>query len=130
MIEGTFARKLIKNWALPNRSDERIQLTLRLSFVDYARLHALKEVYPQRSVNDIIGDVIRSGLDEIVDALPVYTFTLDDVGHECGPEDVGSSVGERVTFEAKFREILEMKSTSDGEKDKKTVRLVEGDQVA
>lgn len=114
---------LIKAWRLPDRSNERAQITLRIPFSDYARLHALKKVYPLRSVNDILADIIKLGLDEIVDALPSwpadqrhadeYNFELpSDLPSDCYLEP-GDLVGPAVDFENAYRQILESKSEDD-----------------
>lgn len=65
-------KNLIENWALPNRNAEKIPVSLRLPFDVYAKLHALKEVYPSQTVTDIATDILRAGLDEVINALPDY----------------------------------------------------------
>ena len=116
-------KNLVKSWSLPDRSNERIQITLRIPFSDYARLHALKEIYPRRSVNDILSDIIKFGLDEIIEALPSRSANDDDVfehnSHMSSdmPEDlslsVGDSIGPAIDFEYAYRRILESKSEED-----------------
>lgn len=112
-------KKLVTNWSLPDRTAERAQLTLRLDFDSYARLHALKELYPKRSVNDMINDILKSGLDEIVEALPSYKFDFEDcleaadnVGGK--PDDFVDSVkGPRPQFDYAYRRILETKAEDE-----------------
>jgi len=112
-------KKLVTNWSLPDRTTERTQLTLRLDFDSYARLHALKEVYPKRSVNDMINDILKNGLDEIIEALPVYKFDFEDcleAAHYQGgkPEEYeGSEKGPRISFDIAYRRILESKSDEE-----------------
>lgn len=116
-------KNLVKAWRLPDRSNERIQITLRIPFSDYARLHALKEIYPRRSVNDILSDIIKFGLDEIIEALPSRSANDEDVfEHNCDiPSDmpagvflsVGDPVGPAIDFEYAYRKILESKSEED-----------------
>lgn len=72
-------KKIVESWTLPDRSTERTQITLRIQYTDYARLHALKAAYPSRSVNEILTDIIRVGLDEVVDELPAYGADDEDV---------------------------------------------------
>lgn len=120
-------KDLVKTWRLPNIPNERIQVTLRLPFDDYARLHALKEVYPRRSVNDIISDIIRIGLDEIIVALPSWSADQDDVDldnmRKSGglPEDaylhLGEPCGPAIDFEYAYRRILESKAAEEKEKE-------------
>lgn len=124
-------KDLVKTWNLPNIPNERIQVTLRLPFDDYARLHALKAAYPSRSVNDIISDIIRMGLDEIVAALPSwsadeYDVDADNMRKPGGlPEDAYLHLGDRcgpvVDFENAYRGILESKAAEERENDKETV---------
>lgn len=62
-------KELLSQWALPDRTDDRAQVTLRLDFDTYAKLHALKNVFPHRSVNEFINDLLDDGVNEIIDAL-------------------------------------------------------------
>lgn len=126
------AKNLIQNWSLPNRSDERTQLTLRLPFNDYARLHALKKVFPNQSVNDLICDIIKSGLDGIVEDLPTHVYTQrdyeEDRYHGIPDEElgcIGSTYGLRIQYDQAYREILLTNSSDDVEKSKKSPRFVE-----
>lgn len=117
-------KDLMNRWALPDRSGERIQITLRLDFNEYARLHALKEVYPNRSVNDFLNDIIRSGLDEIVAALPSKVYTQEDYEHDFAmsvpdvfPTDIGMTFGLGVRFNEAYRRILEEKAPEETSKE-------------
>lgn len=112
-------KSLLKTWALPDRSQDRQQLTLRLQYDLYAKLHALKEIYPNRSVNDMINDILRTGLDEIIEALPTYTISVEEA-HELAyhagehPDTfVGSSTGPSVQFQNAYARILNAKSETD-----------------
>lgn len=101
-------QKLLKSWTLPDRTTERTQLTLRLDFDSYARLHALKEVYKTRSVNDMINDILKAGLDEIIEALPTYSENdFDETG------EITITSGPRVNFDISYRQILESKTESN-----------------
>lgn len=105
-------KDLVNTWTLPSISNERVQVTLRIQFDDYARLHALKEAYPRRSVNDILSDIIRLGLDEIIAALPSHVVSEEEA--EYFPErDVGRVVGPLVDFQYAYRRILEEKSVEE-----------------
>lgn len=57
---------LMESWNMPLPSEELTQVTLRIPTSDYARLHALKEVYENRVVNDIASDLLNKALDEVV----------------------------------------------------------------
>lgn len=70
---------VLKNWSYPAPSPERAQLTLRIPLSDYQRLLALKEIYPNRSVNDMVVDVLSAALNEIVSKLPSRTYTDEEL---------------------------------------------------
>ena len=61
--------KLVKNWSKPIITEGRTQITLRVEFDLYARLHALKVAFPSRSVNELMNDLLINGLDEVVEGL-------------------------------------------------------------
>lgn len=108
-------KKLVQTWALPDRSSDRQQLTLRLNYDLYAKLHALKEIYKSRSVNDMINDVLQAGLDEIIESLPSYKISeeeaielaIDRGGSPQNYSDVRT--GPRIFFDSAYRRILEEK---------------------
>jgi len=62
-------KDLLNSWALPDRTEDRTQVTLRLDFDTYAKLHALKNVYPHRSVNEFINDLLKDSVDDVIEAL-------------------------------------------------------------
>jgi len=123
-------RKLTKYWAYPDRRSDRQQLTLRIPYDVYAKLHALKRVY-KRPVNDMISDILEAGLDEIIEELPSRKVTLDEAQDIAFQADVsvddviGSIVGPRADFDSEYRrlleksEILEKVSDEDTKKDSK-----------
>jgi hypothetical protein len=109
-------KSLIRTWSLPERTHELKQLTLRLDFDSYARLHALKEIYKSRSVNDMIKDILKTGLDEIVEALPTRKMTHEEA-EECAYSEQGHVAdyegcltGPGREFEYAYRRILESKA--------------------
>lgn len=112
-------KDLVNTWNLPSVSNDRIQVTLRIQFNDYARLHALKAAYPRRSVNDILSDIIKVGLDEVIEALPTYVVTEREFQECPGPEEVGDEYGPSVDFQSAYRRILEDKAKEE-EKQKET----------
>lgn len=121
-------KDLTRLWALPDRSSDRAQITLRLPYSDYARLHALKEVYPGRPVNDMLNDLIRLGLDELVDSLPSWKMSPEEAYGLCSPDDnpqdlVGSDTGPRITFEFAFRRL--MREKQEDKSDLKAVQNLE-----
>jgi hypothetical protein len=117
------AESLIQNWALPDRTKDRTQLTLRLNYDLYAKLHALKEIYPSRSVNDIVNDILDKALVEIVDALPSYTidkdeaFELSQLAGGSVNQYLGMTSGLAVNFKAAYTKILNQKTVNNDLKD-------------
>lgn len=115
--------KLLKSWSLPDRTEERTQITLRLSYNEYARLHALKDVYKNRSVNDMINDILKAGLDEIVESLPAYKISREeaaDIAYHTGEpieNFLNGETGPRHAFESAYRKILEAKSDKEIEEE-------------
>lgn len=126
-------QKLIKNWALPDRTQERTQITLRLDFDLYAKLHALKEVYKSRSVNDMINDILKAGLDEIIEALPVRKMTQEECELAAYHEADGSPasdwsevlIGPGREFEWAYKRILETKSDDETVKEIQKLEVVQ-----
>lgn len=114
-------KNLLTSWTLPDRTTDRAQITLRLSFNDYARLHALKQVYKNRSVNDMINDILKAGLDEIVEALPTHKTPLApeeaaELAYHMGGKqsDYEYSIsGPRPQFDSAYRTILECNSEEE-----------------
>ena len=65
---------------------------MRLPLDDAARLHALAELFPGQSVEEIVTDLLSAGLDEIAAAMPyergAKVISRDDQGDPLY-EDVG-----------------------------------------
>jgi len=118
---------LIKSWALPDRTQDRAQLTVRIDFDLWAKLQALKEIYPKRSVNDMVTDILRVGVDEIIEALPVYSRTMSQLEAEeqahyegCNVADyLGSKIteGPAVSFQFAYSRFLSEKTESESKTD-------------
>jgi hypothetical protein len=73
---------------------------VRLPLADAARLHALAEMFPGRSLDDIITDLLHVSLDQIAEAMP----------YERGPkvisqDDHGDPVYEDVGPTPRFMEL-------------------------
>lgn len=113
------AKELMQNWALPDRTKDRMQLTLRLNYDLYAKLHALKEIYPSRSVNDMVNDILDKSLDEIIDALPSHTITQDEafeLSQLAGGsvnQYLGNTSGLAVNFKMAYAKMLNQKSENN-----------------
>lgn len=108
---------LLKNWSFPARSPERAQLTLRIPLYDHQRLMALKAVYPNRSVNDMVVDILEAALNDIVSKLETKHITQKDIDgmspddrHYSGVE-VGDLYGSRVSYDSALARIQEAAKT-------------------
>jgi hypothetical protein len=94
-------KPLLDHWkkvAAPARTAE--QYAVRLPLDDAARLRALAELFPGQSIEDIITDLLRAGLDEIAAAMP----------YERGPkvisrDDQGDPVYEDIGLTPRFIEL-------------------------
>ena len=76
------------------------EYAIRLPLDDAARLHALVELFPGRSVEEIVTDLLHAGLEEIAAAMP----------YEPGPkiisrDDHGDPVYEDVGMTPRFVEL-------------------------
>lgn len=109
-------KKLVDSWTLPDLSAERVQITFRAPFTDYARLHALKAAYPERSVNEILTDLVRAALDEAVDVLPSYPADEEDVAEARSHGDyieVGDLIhGPAVAYRRAYYQLIRNRGKS------------------
>ena len=109
-------KNLANKWTLPDRTGERKACSLRINFDTYAKCLALKETFPNQSLNDILNDLIENGVDEVVAALPSYSYDLDDcleAAHHMGgrPEDYeGEKKGPAMTYRMNYVRILNDKT--------------------
>ncbi len=76
------------------------EYAVRLPLEDASRLQALTELFPGRSIEEIITDLLHAGLDEIAAAMP----------YEAGPkiisrDDHGDPVYEDVGLTPRFAEL-------------------------
>ena len=76
------------------------EYAVRLPLDDAARLHALAELFPGQSIEEIVTDLLGAGLDEIAAAMP----------YEKGPkvisrDDHGDPVYEDVGLTPRFVEL-------------------------
>jgi hypothetical protein len=76
------------------------EYAMRLTLEDAARLHALCELFPGRTVEELVTDLLHTALEEIVAAMP----------YEPGPkiisrDDQGDPVYEDVGLTPRFAEL-------------------------
>ncbi|HUE09616.1 MAG TPA: pilin assembly protein, partial [Steroidobacteraceae bacterium] len=94
-------KPLLDRWkkdAAPARTAKEYAVHLPLD--DASRLHALTELFPGRTVEEIITDLLSAGLDEIAAAMP----------YQAGPkiisrDDHGDPVYEDVGLTPRFVEL-------------------------
>jgi len=94
-------KTLLDRWrkdAAPART--ATEYAVRLPLDDASRLHALLELFPGWSVEEIITDLLHAGLDEIAAAMP----------YEAGPkiisrDDQGDPVYEDIGLTPRFVEL-------------------------
>ena len=104
---------LIENWSVPDRSAEKVAVQLRLPYDLYASLHALKEIYPKQSVNEIVRDLLTVSIAELVERLPVYKIGYDEAQYlseqACRPIDdfIDADTGPKINFKQAYRRIME-----------------------
>jgi len=114
-------KNLVNTWSLPDRTEDKHQFTLRLRYDHYAKLLALKELYKNRSVNDLINDILGASLDEVVEALPSYKIDREEaielaMHFECPISDVeNNKTGPRLDFDRIYKRILEDRSVDDSQ---------------
>lgn len=110
-------KELVSVWAMSESSQERKQLTLRLDLDNYAKLHALKELF-NRPVNEMINDLVKVGLEEVISNLPVYHIAEDEYDPALGMIvfRAGDEYGARVEFN---RHLTKLKQDLDSQTDAK-----------
>jgi len=63
--------KLLDQWENNASKNEPVtEIAIHLSLREAARIHALKELYPGCTEEDIVADLVREGLNQIEIALP------------------------------------------------------------
>ena len=94
-------KPLLDRWKkTPAPAKTAKEYAVRLTLDDAARLQALAELFPGRSIEEIVTDLLSAGLDEIAAAMP----------YEKGPkvisrDDHGDPVYEDVGLTPRFVEL-------------------------
>lgn len=97
-------KELVSVWAMSESSQERKHVTLRLDLDNYTKLHALKELF-NRPVNEMINDLVKVGLEEVIQNLPCYTFKESDLSFE--ELEMGLRAGDSYGARVEFQRILQ-----------------------
>jgi hypothetical protein len=110
-------KPLLDRWkkaAAPPKSAK--EYAVRLPLDDAARLEALAELFPGYSIEDIVTDLLRAGLDEIAAAMPYVkgskVISRDDHGDPVY-EDVGLTP-RFIDLTRKFKKNLESAAKKTG----------------
>ncbi|MBI1424917.1 MAG: type 1 pili tip component [Gammaproteobacteria bacterium] len=92
---------LLKAWAQELQTTPRVKnVTVKLSAQDYARIRALTEIYPDRSEEQILSELLSAMLDEVEEALPYIP------GKSVVAEDeFGDPVYEDIGLSRKFEQL-------------------------
>lgn len=99
---------LLKEWILESQAKPRVKtVTVKLTTQDYARIRALAEIYPDRSEEQILSELITAILDEVEEALPYIpgkTVVAED--------EFGDPVYEDLGLTRKFEQLKKKYSSS------------------
>jgi len=116
-------KPLLDHWrkdAVPPRTAK--EYAIRLITDDAARLHALAELFPGRTIEEIITDLLHAGLDEIAAAMPYESgpkvISRDDHGDPVY-EDIGLTP-RFVELTRRFKKTLETTDTRVAKDDRRT----------
>jgi hypothetical protein len=104
----TRVKQLLNDWAVESQTRPRVKsISVKLTTLDYARIQALTEIYPDRSEEQILSELITALLDEVEEALPYIpgkTVVAED--------EFGDPVYEDVGLNRKFEQLKKKFSTS------------------
>jgi hypothetical protein len=78
------------------------QYTIRLPVRDAARVRALEEMYPRRSLEDLLSDLLTAALDEVEEAMP-----YEQGQRVIAEDDQGDPIYEDTGPAARFRRLSE-----------------------
>ncbi len=72
---------LVKAWAISRGPDTR-QLTIRVPNETFYKIQALEAMFPDRSRNEMVADLLSTALDEFEEGLPFEEHEGDIVGYD------------------------------------------------
>ena len=104
----TRVKQLLNEWAEQSQARPRVKsIPVKLTMLDYARIRALTEIFPDRNEEQILSELVTAILDEIEEALPYIPG--DTVVAE---DEFGDPVYEDVGLNRKFEQLKEKYSKS------------------
>ena len=94
-------------WNAPDHSRLTAkQYTVRLPIRVAAQLAALSEMYPRKTMTDLIGDILAAGLDQLAEDLPTKNVGERPLGFGEDGEAEWEQIGPGVTFAHLSRKYL------------------------
>jgi hypothetical protein len=93
---------LVKVWSL-SKSSESKQMTLRVPSDVFFKLQVLEEMFPSRSRNEMVSDLLVTALSLFVEGLPCEQGAFQ--GRDEFGEDIFEESGPGVDFWIRFREL-------------------------
>ncbi len=94
-------------WNAPDNSRLTTkQYTVRLPIRVAAQLAALSEMYPRKTMTDLIGDILAAGLDQLGEDLPTKNVGEKPIGYREDGEAEWEQTGPGVTFAQLSRKYL------------------------
>ncbi len=103
-------KSLLERWkraATPQKTAQ--EYAIRLALDDAARVHALAELFPGQSVEDILADLLHASLEEIAAAMP-YERGPKEISRDDHGDPVYEDIGLTPRFVAlsrKFKKELQ-----------------------
>lgn len=86
-------------WDAPDHSRLTTkQYTVRLPIRVAAQLAALSEMYPRKTMTDLIGDLLAAGLDQLYEDLPTKNIGEKPLGYGEDGEPEWQQIGPGVTY--------------------------------
>jgi hypothetical protein len=94
-------KSLLDQWKkAPAPARTAKEYSIRLPLDDAARLHALAELFPGQSIEEIVTDLLGAGLDEVAAAMP-----YEKGPREISRDDHGDPVYEDIGLTSRFVEL-------------------------
>lgn len=95
-------------WNAPDNSRLTAkQYTVRLPIRVAAQLAALSEMYPRKTMTELIGDLLAAGLNQLAEDLPTKNVGEKPLGFREDGEAEWEQIGPGVTFAQLTRKYLE-----------------------
>jgi hypothetical protein len=109
-------------WNAPDHSRLTAkQYTVRLPIRVAAQLAALSEMYPRKTMTDLIGDILAAGLDQLAEDLPTKNIGEKPLGFREDGEAEWEQIGPGVAFaqlSKKYLKQFETEESASGKADK------------